>query len=62
MIAYPTTLIFRVARTIENALTDLKRGIVSAGNDSVDFETFKDITGFADWAKIEKHAARGGSS
>jgi 2-methylisocitrate lyase-like PEP mutase family enzyme len=62
MIAYPTTLIFRVARTIENALTDLKRGIVSAGNDSVDFETFKDITGFGDWARIEEHAAPGGSS
>ena len=62
MIAYPTTLIFRVARTIENALADLKRGVVSGGNDSVDFETFKDITGFADWARIEQHATPGGAS
>jgi len=54
MIAYPTTLIFRVARTIETALADLRRGVASSANDSVDFETFKDITGFADWARVEE--------
>jgi 2-methylisocitrate lyase-like PEP mutase family enzyme len=58
MIAYPTTLIFRVARTIETALADLKRGVVAGGDDSVDFETFKEITGFAEWARIEDQAAR----
>ena len=52
MIAYPTTLIFRVARTLENALADLKAGRPSNG-DSVDFAGFKDITGFVGWAAIE---------
>jgi len=56
MIAYPTTLIFRVARTIEKALTDLKRGTLEGkiAHEGVDFETFKDITGFAYWAEVEQ--------
>jgi 2-methylisocitrate lyase-like PEP mutase family enzyme len=52
MIAYPTTLIFRVARMLEKALADLKAGRPAAG-DSVDFVGFKDITGFDRWATIE---------
>jgi 2-methylisocitrate lyase-like PEP mutase family enzyme len=59
MIAYPTTLIFRVARTIETALTALRRGTLGTDGDTiaeqgVDFETFKDITGFAYWAAVER--------
>jgi 2-methylisocitrate lyase-like PEP mutase family enzyme len=54
MVAYPTSLIFRVARTIENALAGLKAGRLAGENDGVDFETFKDITGFARWAEAEQ--------
>src|SRR5216684_947515 len=57
MIAYPTTLIFRVARTIEKALADLKAGRPATGDDGVDFETFKDITSFGDWVEVEQRAA-----
>ena len=57
MVAYPTSLIFRVARAIENALADLKHGRRTGENDGVDFETFKDITSFADWAEVEQRAA-----
>jgi 2-methylisocitrate lyase-like PEP mutase family enzyme len=53
MAAYPTTLIFRVARTIERALTDIKAGKTLAGNDGVDFAEFKNITNFDQWARIE---------
>jgi 2-methylisocitrate lyase-like PEP mutase family enzyme len=53
MAAYPTTLIFRVARTIERALADIKAGKAIAGNDGVDFAEFKDITGYDEWARIE---------
>jgi 2-methylisocitrate lyase-like PEP mutase family enzyme len=56
MVAYPTSLIFRVARAIENALADLKAGR-PAGKDGVDFETFKDITSLAHWAEVEHRAA-----
>ena len=57
MVAYPTSLIFRVARTIENALADLRHGRPTGANDGVDFETFKDITSFGDWAEVEQRAA-----
>ncbi len=52
MVAYPTSLIFRVARTIENALADLKAGRPAGKNESVDFEAFKDITWLAHWADV----------
>ena len=53
MAAYPTTLIFRVARTIERALADIKAGKAIAGNDGVNFAEFKDITNYNEWARIE---------
>jgi 2-methylisocitrate lyase-like PEP mutase family enzyme len=53
MAAYPTTLIFRVARTIERALADIKAGKAIAGSDGVDFAEFKDITNYGEWARIE---------
>ena len=53
MIAYPTTLLFRVARTIETALADLKTGKPHRERDGVDFASFKDIVGFKDWARID---------
>ena len=54
MVAYPTTLIFRVARAIEDALADLKAGRSGNSNDSVGFEAFKEITGLERWAAIEQ--------
>jgi 2-methylisocitrate lyase-like PEP mutase family enzyme len=64
MAAYPTTLIFRVARTIERALEDIKAGKAIAGNDGVNFAEFKDITNFDKWARIEDayRPARGATS
>src|SRR6266568_3880864 len=57
MVAYPTTLIFRVARTIETALADLKAGRPANKSAGVDFDTFKDITSLAHWADVEQRAA-----
>ena len=57
MIAYPTTLIFRVARTIEKALADLAQGCLELEGEGVDFAAFKAITGFEDWARWETLAA-----
>jgi 2-methylisocitrate lyase-like PEP mutase family enzyme len=53
MAAYPTTLIFRVARTIERALNDIKAGNPISNNDGVNFAEFKDITNYSEWARIE---------
>jgi len=58
MAAYPTTLIFRVARTIERALADIKAGKATIGNDGVNFADFKDITNFDKWARIEDRYRR----
>ncbi len=58
MAAYPTTLIFRVARTIERALADIKTGKAIAGNDGVNFSEFKDITHYSEWARIEDEYRR----
>jgi 2-methylisocitrate lyase-like PEP mutase family enzyme len=57
MAAYPTSVIFRVARTIEKALADIKAGRPGASGDSVDFAGFKDITGYDKWARIEDEYA-----
>ena len=58
MAAYPTTLIFRVARTIERALADIKAGKVIDSNDGVNFAEFKDITNYDKWARIEDEFGR----
>jgi 2-methylisocitrate lyase-like PEP mutase family enzyme len=57
MVAYPTTLIFRVARTIESALADLKAGKPAGENECVNFDAFKDIVSFARWADVEQRTA-----
>ena len=41
MIAYPTSLIFCVARALEKALADLKNGRLATPDEAVDFETFR---------------------
>ena len=58
MAAYPTTLLFRVTRTIERALADIKAGKPLSG-DSVNFAEFKSITNYDEWARIEDEYGRG---
>lgn len=58
MVAYPTTLLFRVARTVENALADLKAGRAVSSGDIVGFADFKDIVGIAEWAAVEDRERR----
>jgi len=54
MIAYPTTVIFRVARAIERGLADLKAQTLDLERDGLSFARFKQMTGFDDWAKWEQ--------
>jgi 2-methylisocitrate lyase-like PEP mutase family enzyme len=56
MVAYPTTLIFRVARAIETALADLKAGRPANNGAGVGFEAFKDIVSLARWADVEQRS------
>jgi 2-methylisocitrate lyase-like PEP mutase family enzyme len=58
MAAYPTTVIFRVARTIERALNDIRAGRPPS-NDGVNFAEFKGITNYDEWVRIEDAYAPG---
>jgi 2-methylisocitrate lyase-like PEP mutase family enzyme len=53
MVTYPTTVLFRAARMIEDALSDIRAGRATAAGGLVDFATFKDIVGYRDWAQVE---------
>ena len=58
MIGYPTSLLFRVARTVERALAAMKAGRLAELDDLAGFDEFKDIVGFAAWGEIEDRFAR----
>jgi len=53
MIAYPTTLIFRIVQTVERALSGIKAGTLNLEGEGVSFERFKDITRFSEWQAVE---------
>jgi len=56
MVAYPTTLIFRFARTIERALADLQSGRLSLVGEGVGFNEFKSMVEFDRWQELERRA------
>lgn len=58
MVGYPTSLIFRVAQTIEKALADLMAGRLNLLGEGVEFDAFKAIVGYGDWAQIEDRFGR----
>jgi 2,3-dimethylmalate lyase len=53
MVVHGITLVMRVAKTMRDALADLKADRLSFENSSVSFEEFKGIMNFSDWAEIE---------
>lgn len=53
MVTYPTSLIFRVARTLEKALDDMKSERLELDGQGVDFQRFEEIVGLPGWAEIE---------
>lgn len=58
MVAYPTTLLFRIVATMQAALGDLRAGRPAPASGLVGFDGFKEIVGFADWAAVEDRARR----
>jgi 2-methylisocitrate lyase-like PEP mutase family enzyme len=54
MLLYPSTIIFRVARAIELAVSDLHRGRPLSKSDSVDMAHFEQIVELPYWAGIEQ--------
>lgn len=53
MVTYPTSLIFRVAKTIEKALNDMRAEKLSLEGEGVNFKQFEEIVGLPAWAEIE---------
>lgn len=53
MVTYPTSLLFRVAKTIENALDDMRAQRLHLDGQGVTFKEFEQIVGLPAWAEIE---------
>lgn len=53
MILYPTTVLFRVVRSIQLGLVDLREGRPLSVEHSVDLQEFESIVRMQDWADIE---------
>ncbi|HEX2112893.1 MAG TPA: isocitrate lyase/PEP mutase family protein [Alphaproteobacteria bacterium] len=63
MVAYPTSLIFRVTQTIEKALADMRAARLSLAGEGVGFEEFKKVVGYDTWANVDdQFAATSGRS
>jgi len=58
MVVHGITLVMRIARTMRDALADLKADRLSFQNTSVTFEEFKAINNFGKWAEIEDRFGR----
>jgi 2-methylisocitrate lyase-like PEP mutase family enzyme len=54
MILYPTSLLFRIVRTIERALADLRQGKRMSKEEGVDLTEWEQIVDVPYWAMIEK--------
>lgn len=59
MILYPTTVLFRLTKAIERALSDLKAGEPMKKEDAVDLDEFEEIVGLPAWQQIEKTFQKG---
>ena len=54
MVVHGITLVMRVAKTMREALAELKADRLSFQGGSVSFEEFKEITDFRNWAEVEE--------
>jgi 2,3-dimethylmalate lyase len=52
MIGYGVTLLLRAAKAMQSAIEDIRR--CERTDAGVSFEEFKDVVGFAEWARIEE--------
>src|SRR5437762_3286820 len=54
MVLYPTTVLFRMTRTIERTLEDIRHGRPMPKNDAVDMKTFEELIDMQRWASVEQ--------
>ena len=56
MVAYPTSLIFRIAHTMREALQAMRTGQLTGAPPELGFDAFKRIVGFEQWAAVEERS------
>lgn len=56
MVAYPTSLIFRIAHGMQEALRAMRAGELTASPPALGFDEFKRIVGFDEWAAVEERS------
>ncbi len=56
MVAYPTSLIFRIAHTMRAALQAMRTGQLTGAPPELGFDAFKGIVGFDQWAAVEERS------
>jgi 2,3-dimethylmalate lyase len=54
IIGYGITLVLRAAAAMQTAIEDIRAGRFGAPQKAIGLDQFKDIVGFADWARIEE--------
>jgi 2-methylisocitrate lyase-like PEP mutase family enzyme len=54
MLLYPTTLLFRLTKALQDALADLKAATEITNSNSVDMKEFEKIVDLPYWAEVEK--------
>ena len=54
MVSYPVTMIFRIVKTIQQALKDLQEGKLNLEGEGVSFDEFKEIIGFKEWSLLDE--------
>lgn len=59
MILYPTTLLFRIVRSLQRALVELKAGRQMPPKEGVGMSEYEDIVGLGHWAEIENRVPSG---
>jgi len=56
MVAYPTSLIFRIAHGMQETLRAMRRGQLTGTPPELGLEAFKRIVGFDQWAAVEERS------
>jgi 2-methylisocitrate lyase-like PEP mutase family enzyme len=56
MVAYPTSLIFRIAHSMQEALRAMRDGNLTSSPSVLGFDDFKRIVGFDQWAAVEERS------
>ena len=51
MVSYPVTMIFRIVKTMQQALKDLQEGKLNLEGEGIGFDEFKEIIGFTEWSR-----------